>query len=598
MTTGSRPPAPILLDAYAARSCAVKTHNRYDPRAVPTPELDPSSEEAFDSGPVHTEHVIDTLLRTAAQDPGLRVVDLRGLSHHDPEAVPRCLAAMAEGVEVIIGGLVPLDVAGHRGGLPDLWVRGRDTEQGTPGYHPVTIKAHLVHEQRRSGRAHRFTVPVSTLQHPLPGAAVPADSRAIRVNSREDDLVELAHYWRLARAAGVVAGGPPMAGVIGIDWALDTHPVITWVRLDEPLIRTFSRSHHEGWTQRSVLERYDHEFEFRVRVAEVAQLQGSDGAPRPLVPPIVNRECPRCPWWETCRPQLDDHDLSLRIDKSPLDIREIAVLRGLGIATIDDLAAVDLDELFPRYLPEVRHRPGADRRLALAQRRSRLMAAGVALERTTTGPVQVPRAVLEVDFDIETSSSDRVYLWGFLVHDTRTGARYYRDFSAFVDLDDEAEIALAERAMGWLRELAHDVESAQEGGAQDDAGGPRAAIRVYHYSAYEVNRLSALAHRSGSPLLAAARQWARGHFVDLFTVVRGNFFGVHGLGLKVIASAGAGFRWRDDDPGGLNSQRWFDEAVHADDPDERAAARTRVLEYNEDDVRATAALRDWLATLR
>ena len=37
---------------------------------------------------------------------------------------------------------------------------------------------------------------------------------------------------------------------------------------------------------------------------------------------------------------------------------------------------------------------------------------------------------------------------------------------------------------------------------------------------------------------------------------------MHGLGLKLIAGH-AGFRWRDDDPGGLNSQTWFADAVHA-----------------------------------
>jgi predicted RecB family nuclease len=39
---------------------------------------------------------------------------------------------------------------------------------------------------------------------------------------------------------------------------------------------------------------------------------------------------------------------------------------------------------------------------------------------------------------------------------------------------------------------------------------------------------------------------------------------------------------------------WFAEAVHAESPPARAAARQRVLEYNEDDVIATSQLRAWL----
>ena len=70
--------------------------------------------------------------------------------------------------------------------------------------------------------------------------------------------------------------------------------------------------------------------------------------------------------------------------------------------------------------------------------------------------------------------------------------------------------------------------------------------------------------------------------------------GVDGLGLKVVATRGAGFAWRDEEPGGLASRTWFNQAVDGATPAEREAARTRVLEYNEDDVRATSVLREWL----
>ena len=86
----------------------------------------------------------------------------------------------------------------------------------------------------------------------------------------------------------------------------------------------------------------------------------------------------------------------------------------------------------------------------------------------------------------------------------------------------------------------------------------------------------------------------RDHFVDLFGYVRENYAGVDGLGLKVVANRGIGFEWRDDEPGGLASQRWFSEAVTGETAEARASARQRVLDYNEDDVRATLAVRNWL----
>ncbi|SFT55394.1 RNase_H superfamily protein [Geodermatophilus amargosae] len=51
----------------------------------------------------------------------------------------------------------------------------------------------------------------------------------------------------------------------------------------------------------------------------------------------------------------------------------------------------------------------------------------------------------------------------------------------------------------------------------------------------------------------------------------------------------AGFAWQDDDPGGLQSQTWYDQA-RAGDP----AAEARLLVYNRDDVRAMQHLRAWL----
>ena len=569
------PDTPIVLDAYAARTCAVKTWNRFAPGIEPTAPAAPDEglRESFAGGRGFVEHVLGELLHRFAGP----IADLRPLA--DAAWTTQeyaCSEGMRRGVPVIIGGLLPLDIAGHRSGRPDLLVRAEDRPDGRTGYHPVVITRRQAAEKRTTTRT-IHTVQASALARPAPEHAVTVAERSLRTQ-RDAALLQVAHYWRQLDAAGHSAAGPALAGVLGTD----VYPgfetaAITWVELTEPLVRTFSRSAEEGWRLRSVLERYDHEHGFRVRIARAARA----GEP-PIVTPIRNRECDACHWWEACAPQVGADELSVRIDKAPLDVREISALRALGVWTVTDLAEVDLEQLKERYLPEVRHRYGAEQRLELAARRSRLMAAEVELERLTTGPIELPDADLEIDFDIETAADERVYLWGFLVHDRRSDAPpAYVEFSAWTDLTAEEEIELAKRAMTWLRAL---VE------------GP-ADVRIYHYSNYEVVRLGNLAGASEDPMLAWAIDYAEREFCDLFEIVRDHFFGVRGLGLKVVASVGAGFGWRDADAGGLNSQSWFDEACHAPDPARRAAARERVLAYNEDDVRATHELRSWLRGL-
>lgn len=572
---------PLALDAYAARTCAVKTWNRYAPGVeLPTPPVprdnDESLREGFDGGLSFTDAVLERLLEVSR----VAVTDLRALADQPPAAQQEaCLTAMAAGDPVIVSGLLPRDLVGHRVGRPTLWVRGGDTADGRPGYLPVITKPRRVTERRQSGRESSWSVDASALTDVRPAAAVAVDERVIRTG-RDGDLIQLGHYWRLAEAAGVAPAGPALGGIIGTDpfsEAADEDPHLWWVPLDEPMVRTFSRSSETGWRLRTILERHDHEHAFRVTVAENAR-----SSEPPIVAPIRNRECDACDWWEVCRPKLGDDDLSVRIDKAPLDVREIQALRALGVRTVTDLAAVDLAELKPRYLPEVRHRDRAEQRLETAAHRARLLVDHVDLERASTGPIDVPGAELEIDFDIETASDERVYLWGFWVHDRSSGEPpRYQEFSAWHDLSRDEEYALAEEAMSWLLEQVAQASS----------------VKVYHYSSYETVRLSQLARASGSPVLREALEWSREGFVDLFPIVRDHFFGVRGLGLKVVATIGAGFAWRDEEPGGLNSQSWFDEACHAEDPAVREAARARVLAYNEDDVRATWTLRRWLREL-
>lgn len=556
----------FVLDAYAARSCPLKTVNSFNPTLVAPSIERPTPLFFHDADAIES----DVVARLAAS--GVSLVDLRGLRHAASEAQEAAaLSALGDGVEVVVAPLLPRDWDAHRSGRPTLLVRAADDS----GYAPVQVKFHRVLESQGPDEP---TLLVSSLD--AVRTDVPAPQRRFRWGTRLKAALQVAHYWRLLERTGFAAASP-RAGLIGLDQiVVGADPrgrpeiVVTWLDLDAPVVppnpRDLDRPDAAPLT--STLARYDAEHAFRVDLAERAL---AASGPEALLTPIISPECRHCVWQQYCQAQLDADDLSLRIAKAPLDVHEVRTLRSLGVSTVAELAAADLEALLARYLPRASHRADAEDRLRRAHRRALLMDAGVELERVGDAPIDLPAHDLEIDIDIETSADDRVYLWGFLVDDGQH--QVYREFSRFSDLTANDERDLAEAAFGWLRDVTAGRDTA-----------------VYHYSEYETIRINRLAARC-EPVIG---DWVRGfvdeHFVDLFDVVKQHFFGVNGLGLKVVASAVTGFAWRDEEPGGLNSQVWFDEAVHDADPVARELARVRVLEYNEDDVRATWHLRRWL----
>ena len=62
--------------------------------------------------------------------------------------------------------------------------------------------------------------------------------------------------------------------------------------------------------------------------------------------------------------------------------------------------------------------------------------------------------------------------------------------------------------------------------------------------------------------------------------------------IKTLASY-LGFQWRDESPSGAESIEWFDRWIKTGDP----TVKQRILDYNEDDCRATRVLLDGIRAL-
>ncbi len=556
-----------LLNSRAAIRCARRTHNDHDPSLDDSHWVEVEATRWTEFG-IAFEIEVRARLRHVL---GAQCVDLTDLRHAD--ATTAATAAMNDGVRVIIGGALPDDIAGGRRGRPDLLTSTGTRSDGATGYLPADIKSHRVAKESTRGSA--ATSPLAQLGSGAPTVTVPG--LAPNTGNRLTDLLQLSHYWRMLQACGHESHLGPTAGLIGTDSFAGDDPYVLWQQLDEPVFTTYSRS--RGTTKRSALERYDHEFEFRSRIAKTAQAQDE-----PLVRPIIIEACDSCPWHDVCLELVGELEPSQYITSGRLGVREWNALHDRDIRTLQELATLSIsDPRLDDYWSELDIAESKARtRLYDAIVRAQMMITGEKLRRINADPIVMPRADVEVDFDIEWDTDGRIYLWGLLITDA--DGTVADSIVSWDELDDVAEDALAVHAIGRLMQL------------RDVAHTRGQSFAVYHYSHPEVSMVSSLLERRGADL-PSVNEWQSftdEHFVDLLPIVKRHFIGVKGLGLKHVAPW-AGFEWEDEDPSGEQSMVWIDESRHSAEADDRQKSRDRLLQYNTDDVRATLAVRRKLA---
>ncbi len=401
------------------------------------------------------------------------------------------------------------------------------------GYIPIIVVNHKVTDPRQPEPADFHP----TTTDPYHWNPQPDPYRKLRQQPR--DQQRLAHLHRMLQRHGL-ASPAAVGGVIGFDF-------------DRVLVHDLA----------PLLADYDRRYADRIAVVR---------GELPTVPSKVP-ECRQCPWWTrgiegpSCEGWLiERRDVSLVAPGSRAE-----VLRRHGVETIDELAAwVGAD-------PEDWQHGPFDEAVVTA----RAWMAGAPLVRRVE-PVRVRRADVEVDVDLESFQEHGAYLWGTLLDGV------YRPFVTWDPLPTEDEGRSFGEFWTWLMTVR----------AEAAAAGKTFAAYCYSRTAedkwlYESARR--FAGRPGVPTVEQVRAFVDGpQWVDMFQAVSDQFICPNGKGLKKIAPV-AGFAWRDPEASGEASMSWYRLAVGYDGaPD--PAQRTRLLEYNEDDVRATQVLREWMTT--
>ncbi|MEQ0561375.1 TM0106 family RecB-like putative nuclease [Amycolatopsis sp. NEAU-NG30] len=529
----------VVLDAGAVSRCRRRVHLEHDPamREVPLSPPDPTAQQRIADATAHREDIAGRLM---AANGGHWVKVGRDLPAH--ERVEQTQQAFADGADYIWGALLPVDTAGHRRGGIDLLVRtGR-------GYVPVLVVRHRITD-RGAGAI------VTELTDLDPAHRQPDEGRKVRSQPR--DQLRLVHIRRMLQTLGQADESLTLGGVIGLD-----ADVVVWHDLAAGT-----------WPGgRTALTEYQVRFADRLAIATAA----ANGEPA-LAEPSRVLECRRCPWWPTCEVVLTEtRDVSLVVRGE-----DAVELRRAGVSTVDKLAALD-----PAGEPPPVNWTGVTFPDAVVLARAWL--ADLTLVRRVDR-VEVPRADVEVDVDMESFGDAGAYLWGCLLSGADIGIpRGYRAFATWDPLPTDDEARSFAEFWAWLTDVRERTEAAG------------LTFRAYCYNALAENRwlfgsVERFGDYPGVPTKKEIQSFVDSdEWVDLFRSVTDQFLCSHGKGLKVIAPV-AGFSWRDPEAGGEASMRWYRDAVGMDGEKPDDDQRERLLRYNEDDVLATRALREWIS---
>lgn len=526
----------------------------------------------FDFVPPAVTSEMERRRRDAEEHRRLTLEEIRQFHPHavTAESPLETTALLGSGAELVLRPRLANDVAGRRRSSVHALVRvGRLDENFI--YAPIIIKNNEILEPATTRRLLE-----GSLAHLLPAEATFTDGfgpRSTLTVTRNG--ITLAHATRVLQALG--HGDPAGRGAM-----IDRHRRVWWFDLASDNYPRFN------------LAAYDELYAERLAILDAHELWLKGDAEFPTSP-YWHRECLECPYAPYCEAQLEvtddvsltrftnveqqlllhEHGIDTRTQLARLDAVRARQARGKALAAREEFQREDhlgrvIDKLDDLIYRARAHERGSSLRIV--------------------GPTEVgcPTADIEVDIDME-SYGDATYLWGANVSINRSVDGIEPGYQSFVEwgeLTPAAESQIFADFWKWfceLRLLCHREGRTIAGycfWAQAEDGAMNRAV---------------VTPVEGGPTRAdldGFRRTTPSEWIDLHELAKRQIQTEGPLGLKQLAMA-SGFGWRDPNPSGEASMLWYEVAIGGELEDAHAS-RQRILDYNEDDCRATKALRDWL----
>ena len=289
--------------------------------------------------------------------------------------------------------------------------------------------------------------------------------------------------------------------------------------------------------------------------------------------PAIAGSCKLCHWYNSCKKWcLEKEDLT-KIFYLGRSKREI-LNNDLGIEKVKELKQLNISDIINRKKKDKTFLKGFGEQLL-----KKFITRAIVLEETKKPllheQIKFPEVKKELFFDIEDDpTQDFVYLHGIYSRDSKKEEYIY--FLAKENSRDSEKKA-------W-QEFWNYIDTLSIGD-----------FAVYYYSHHEKTTYRRLNKRYPEVITEEKLDtfFNNPNAIDLYRVVeKYTDWPLYSYSLKDLATY-LGFKWRDESPSGALSIRWYNDYLqnHSEE------LLKRILEYNEDDCKATMVLKDGIMEL-
>jgi len=308
----------------------------------------------------------------------------------------------------------------------------------------------------------------------------------------------------------------------------------------------------------------------------LGQIVGLKRAASEFYSPVGWTKCGDCGFFDRCWPRAQEKsDVAL---VPGVDQTLARILHERGISTLHDLLQLPESELADIQLPRGRGTQRVGKRSEQILRSAQALAAN---QEISLRPPEIPDHPNYVIFDLEglppqLDELEKIYLWGLQVYGERSGP--YQAAIAGFGVDGDRH--------GW-----EDFLRLARGVFQQYGDLP-----LVHWSHYERTKLDLYTQRFGDPHGTAAR--VRKNLLDLLPVTqRALVLPLPSYSLKVIEGY-IGFQRDMPEANGEWAMARYIEAVETEDMQGRGSLIAGIRAYNEEDLKATWAVLQWLRAKR